>query len=111
MGKMMMSLLALCLLSGCITTASDLGLPLGPRQSDAGLVADGESVDNRAEARASMCETPLRMERARCPAVHEKRVWVSDDGDDVACRLSVCGEDRVWRRSGGRWQESTLRLR
>ena len=58
-----------------------------------------------------ICETPIRLESVGCPAVHERRTWVSDDGTVVACRLSVCGEDRVWRRRAGHWEDWTSRLR
>jgi hypothetical protein len=63
------------------------------------------------QATDGVCETPIRLESVHCPAVNEKRAWVSDDGADAACRLSVCGEERVWRRKAGRWQDATARLR
>ena len=63
------------------------------------------------EVETSLCEIPIQRETTRCPAVAEKRVWISEDERHVTCRLSVCGEDRVWRRSNGRWLDATLQLR
>lgn len=78
------------------------------------LYVDGRESHRLKVERAATEVLGLSARELRCPTVHVRRAdhYTRADGSPwTVVRVHACGEDRVYERVTGAWQDATARLR